>query len=194
MSARPPRQYTEAFVAIDFETADPWHDSACAVALVRVEGNRIVRRVSSLIRPPRKEFHFTGIHHITWRDVADAPTFEQVWPSFVREMSGVKFLAAHYAEFDRSVLETCCDSARLPRPRFGFRCTMELARSTWSIYPTKLPHVCDRLGIPLQHHDAVSDAEACARIVLAGARCADCPDARGCIPAHHRHCSQAWLD
>ena len=35
------------------------------------------------------------------------------------------------------------------------------------IRPTKLPDVCRRLGIPLLHHDAASDATACARIVLA---------------------------
>ncbi|MFA5187667.1 MAG: exonuclease, partial [Patescibacteria group bacterium] len=33
--------------------------------------------------------------------------------------------------------------------------------------PTKLPDVCRRLKIPLNHHDAASDAEACARIVMA---------------------------
>jgi DNA polymerase-3 subunit epsilon len=30
-----------------------------------------------------------------------------------------------------------------------------------------LPNVCSYLGIPLDHHNAASDAEACARIVLA---------------------------
>lgn len=30
-----------------------------------------------------------------------------------------------------------------------------------------LPDVCARLGIELNHHDALSDAEACARIAIA---------------------------
>jgi len=30
-----------------------------------------------------------------------------------------------------------------------------------------LPDVCRHLGLPLQHHNALSDAEACANIVLA---------------------------
>ncbi|MDB4992739.1 MAG: Exonuclease, partial [Myxococcaceae bacterium] len=33
-------------------------------------------------------------------------------------------------------------------------------------YPTRLNIACERLGIPLTHHDAASDAEACAEIVL----------------------------
>lgn len=52
-------------------------------------------------------------------------------------------------------------------PALPFTCTVELARSQWSIYPTGLPNVCRRLRIPLRHHDHGSDAEACARIVLA---------------------------
>ena len=44
---------------------------------------------------------------------------------------------------------------------------IRLAREAWGVYPTKLPDVCRYLGIPLRHHDAASDAEACARIVIA---------------------------
>ena len=44
---------------------------------------------------------------------------------------------------------------------------MKIARSTWGIYPTKLPNVCNYLDIKLNHHDALSDAEACAKIFIA---------------------------
>jgi DNA polymerase-3 subunit epsilon len=44
---------------------------------------------------------------------------------------------------------------------------VRLARSTWSIYPTKLPNVCSHLNIELNHHEALSDALACAQIVIA---------------------------
>jgi DNA polymerase-3 subunit epsilon len=47
---------------------------------------------------------------------------------------------------------------------------MQLARQTWRIYPTRLPDVCARLGLALRHHDPASDAEACARIVIAARR------------------------
>lgn len=36
-----------------------------------------------------------------------------------------------------------------------------------SSLPTTLPDVCRRLGITLRHHDALSDAEACAKVVIA---------------------------
>jgi DNA polymerase-3 subunit epsilon len=155
------------FVAIDFETADHDRDSACAVALVRVERQQIVGRRSALIRPPRRAFLFSALHGITWDDVAGKPTFGECWPGLSEFLDGARFLAAHYSAFDRSVLQTCCNRGGLPMPALPFLCTVQLARKTWNIRPTKLPNVCAHLRIPLKHHDPGSDAEACARIVLA---------------------------
>jgi len=155
------------FVALDFETADYSRDSACALGLVRVENHQIVERTYSLIKPPRKRFVFTYLHGITWEDVANQPTFGELWPSFSPMLAGIDFLAAHNASFDRSVLHKCCEKAELEPPKIPFRCTVQLARQTWNIYPTKLNHVCDHLGITLKHHQAASDAEACALIVMA---------------------------
>lgn len=158
------------FIAIDFETADRGPDSACAVALVRVEEGRIIRREACLLRPPRPHFEFTYLHGISWEDVADKPTFGQAWPDLVGMLDGAQFLAAHNAPFDRGVLYACCEAAGLSPPFLPFRCTVQMARRVWGIYPTKLSHVCARLGLPLNHHDPLSDAEACARIVIAASQ------------------------
>ena len=155
------------FVALDFETADYSPDSACALGLVRVENHRVVERTYSLIKPPRKRFVFTYLHGITWEDVANQPTFGELWPTFSPMLEGIDFLAAHNASFDRSVLHRCCAAAGLEPPEIPFRCTVQLARRTWNIKPTKLNNVCDHLGITLKHHHAASDAEACALIVIA---------------------------
>jgi DNA polymerase-3 subunit epsilon len=69
------------FAAIDFETANYSPDSACAIGLVVVKGDRIVRREHYLIRPPDRQFVFTFIHGIAWEDVRDAPTFHELWPT-----------------------------------------------------------------------------------------------------------------
>jgi DNA polymerase-3 subunit epsilon len=154
------------FAAIDFETADYGHDSACAVAVIRVEGQAIVERTHFYIRPPRRHFVFSYLHGISWNDVVDAPTFRQLWPALQEKLAGVEFLAAHNANFDRSVLRTCCEQACLSAPSHSFQCTVRLARTVWNIYPTTLPDVCRYLRIPLRHHNAGSDAEACAQIVI----------------------------
>jgi DNA polymerase-3 subunit epsilon len=155
------------FVAIDFETADYGTDSACAVALVRVEGSRIVQRSHFLIRPPRQDFVFSYLHGITWEMVAQEPTFGELWPQLRPLLADVEFLSAHNAPFDRGVLQSCCAAHGLKPPKIPFLCTVKLARQTWKLYPTKLPDVCAFLGIPLEHHNPASDAEACARIVIA---------------------------
>ncbi len=158
------------FVAIDFETADYGRDSACAVGMARVEGGRIVRREKRFVRPPRRWFVFDYIHGITWDRVAREPSFRTLWPELRAVLEGARFIAAHQASFDRSVLEACCAAARVAVPRTPFECTVKLARRIWGIRPTTLPFVCGVLGIRLRHHDPLSDAEACARIVLAAHR------------------------
>jgi len=157
------------FVAIDFETADYQPDSACAVALVRVENMQIVDRRVTLLRPPRRHIVFTHIHGITWPDVAAAPTFAEAWPDLSRILDGAEYLVAHNASFDHGVLSACCFLAGISFPTQPFECTVRLARKMWRLPTNKLPSVCSHLQIPLQHHDAGSDAEACARIVLAAA-------------------------
>jgi DNA polymerase-3 subunit epsilon len=66
-------------------------------------------------------------------------------------------------------LRACCASYRLAAPTLPFRCTVQISRRVWNIYPTKLSDVCAKLGIALNHHEALSDATACAKIVLAAA-------------------------
>lgn len=155
------------FAAIDFETANYDRNSACAVGIVIVSEDQIIKRVHSLIKPPSSYFTFTHIHGLTWDDVCDAPTFCELWSDISRHISDVKFLAAHNASFDRGVMEACCSSNRITTPSLLIHCTVQIARKYWNIYPTKLSDVCRHLMIDLNHHNALSDAEACAKIVIA---------------------------
>jgi DNA polymerase III subunit epsilon len=158
------------FATIDFETADYRRDSACAVGVVRVQGGKIVGRQYELIRPPRRRFTLTWVHGLTWDDVCAAPEFGEVWRKIWPFIDGAQFMAAHSAPFDRSVLEACCQASHTRIPRVPFRCTKQLARDTWGIYPAGLEDVCRYLGLRLNHHDALSDAVACAQIVMAARR------------------------
>jgi DNA polymerase-3 subunit epsilon len=155
------------FVAIDFETASYTRDSACSIGMVVVADGKIAHKEHYLICPPSPDFAFTHIHGLTWNDVKDAPGFDKLWPRLRGLLEGADFLAAHNASFDRGVLGACCNASGLLAPALPFVCTVQLARAQWGIFPTKLPNVCAELGIRLRHHDALSDAEACARIVLA---------------------------
>ena len=155
------------FVALDFETADNGADSACAIGLVTARDGKIVDKQHYLIRPPRPYFMFTYIHGITWEMVKDKPTFKDLWPQIEKTLDEADFVAAHNAPFDRRVLEACCRAAGASSGERRYVCTVQLARRVWNVRPTRLDNVCRFLDIELKHHEALSDAEACARIVLA---------------------------
>jgi DNA polymerase-3 subunit epsilon len=155
------------FCALDFETAANQRDSACSVAVVRVTDGLLVRRSSWLIRPPRNEFTNTRVHGLTWDDVAGAPDFAAVWPEMKLMFKGAAFIAAHNAAFDRSVLTATAATAGVKLPAIHWVCTVEVARRVWDFPKNDLATVSRKLRLRLDHHDALSDAEACARIVLA---------------------------
>ena len=159
-----------SFTAIDFETADERRDSACAVAVVRVERGRVVARHAALIRPPRARVSSTWIHGLTWADLRAADDFAAAWARAAPLVEGSPFLVAHNAAFDRSVLAACCARAGIPPPRQPWLCTVKLARRTWRRRRNGLADVCRDLGIELRHHDAGSDAAACAQVALAAHR------------------------
>ncbi|HBH73828.1 MAG TPA: exonuclease [Synechococcales bacterium UBA10510] len=158
-------------VELDFETANSSRDSACSLAIIRVEALQIVSRTYRLIRPPSTHFMFTSIHGITWNDVKREPTFKDLWREFRPLFDGISFIAAHNASFDSSVMKACCNTYGLVPPGAPYLCTVRLARQTWQLKPANLPSVCSYLGLHLEHHNALSDAEACANIVRAAAGC-----------------------
>ncbi len=157
----------DTFVAIDFETANKYPNSACSIGMVRVESGEIVRTLNRLIRPPFDYFEFTDIHGITLEMVKSEPSFAEVWPEIRQMIDGAEYLVAHNASFDRRVLYSCCRMAHIKIPEHDFICTVQVARRTWNIRPTKLNNVCEVLNIELNHHEALSDAVAAAKIMIA---------------------------
>jgi DNA polymerase-3 subunit epsilon len=157
------------FTALDFETANHKRNSACAIGLVRVEGGEIIEKVCHLIKPPTREFVFTHVHGIRWEDVADQKTFGELWPEIEYLFQGIDFVVAHNAPFDKGVLSACMSLYGITPPPLEFECSMKAAKRKWELPDVKLSTVCKHLGIELKHHEALSDAVACARIVLAAA-------------------------
>lgn len=158
----------DVFVAIDFETGDEKRDSACSVAIVRVEGVQIVESRVSLIKPPqRMDRRNIEVHGLRDADVARAGTFADVWPAFAPMLAGAGVIVAHNVPFDRSVLRACCEAAGLPVPSHPWADTVTLAKAKWREWMGyKLDQCCQRLGIALAHHEAQSDAEAAAELYL----------------------------
>ena len=157
------------FTAIDFETATPYHNSACALGIVTVENGEIVDTYVSLIQPPENKIwrRFTEIHGISWRDTLNTPTFAELYPELRKRLAG-RTLVAHNISFDRDVLQQTMkchgiDYSDLQIP--NWECTLEIYRKK-GFKPADLATCCNRLGIELNHHEALSDALACAKLFL----------------------------
>ena len=157
-----------SFVAIDVETASPQPFSICSISAVKVENGQVVDKITSFIRPPEKQFTNSHIHHITWDTVKEAPTFEEYYKSTLCDFIGGYVLVAHNAPFDIGCLKHCDQvcSLNLHEPILYID-TVEVARSAFpGLNNYKLSTVCAALGLKLDHHNSLSDAEGCTQILL----------------------------
>ena len=156
------------FVAIDFETANRNWNSACEIGLVVVEGGRVVDTYRRLIRPTPNRFDAGNIriHHIRPEQVVAEPTFAELYDELLPYLAD-RHLVAHNASFDVGVLLATAKLYGLPKPSLTYSCTVQLARRVWPEAPRYgLGVISAFLGIELDHHRALSDAHACAQIMI----------------------------
>lgn len=158
------------FTAIDFETATGQRNSACAVGIVTVENGTITEKFYSLIQPPGNAYFGMNIavHGIRPQDTVSAPTFADLYPEIKARLQG-RTLVAHNEVFDRSVLKRTMEHYALDYAGLElaerWECTMRIYKAKGFV-PYKLNACCKRLGIPLRHHEALSDAIGCAHLYL----------------------------
>ena len=157
------------FVAIDFETANYNPYSACALGIVTVSEGEISEEYYSLIQPPENTYiqKFIDIHGIRPEDTASEKTFAELYPEFRKRLAG-RLLVAHNAAFDRNVLYKSMHFYNLSPKDIhasGWACTVQIYRAM-GFHPCRLSDCTARLGIPLDHHNALSDARACALLYL----------------------------
>ena len=152
------------FTAIDFETAVGKRNSACAVAIVTVENEKIIDEYYTLIQPPGNEYFYRNIevHGITPEDTINSPLFNEVYPEIKKRLSG-KTVVAHNESFDRSVLRKTMEHYGLDYTELNLADKWEC---TYRIHGASLDVCCHKYGIRLKHHEALSDARACAALYL----------------------------
>jgi DNA polymerase-3 subunit epsilon len=156
------------FAAIDFETANEVRSSVCSVGVVIVRDCRITESLYRLIHPKPNYYRFTGIHGLSDADTKEAPPFPEVWTELAPYLAGLP-LVAHYSVFDAGCLRAAHEAYGMEYPDYTFYCTCETSRRIFgdTLPNHKLPTVAKRCGYDLDnHHHALADAEACARIAL----------------------------
>lgn len=161
------------FIAIDFETANHYLNSACSIGIAAVRDMEVVDVFHSLIRPTNLFFEEQNvkIHGITPDIVENAPIFDEVWGQISQYFSPHIPVVAHNAYFDMSVLRK---STAIDLPDFLYIDSMDIAAPL--VGGRKGLNFCaDTLGIQLEHHhDSSDDAYACAAIALCGLKSEDC--------------------
>lgn len=168
-------------VGIDVETACPDHGAVCAIGVSIVHLGRVHSERHWFIDPAtRFDPRFIEIHGITPATVAGRPRLKSAWreisgfidaslgelrdPSLFAEVETAgptPLFVAHNAQFDRTQIEAALDA---PLP-FRLACTVAMSRRAFPrLARHNLKTVAEHLRIPLKHHDALSDARACALI------------------------------
>lgn len=159
-------------MAIDVETANYNPESICSIGAVKVQDGVIVDSFYELVKPEPEYYirHFTNdIHGIGMKDTENADTFDKVWRRIIPFIGNLP-LVAHNKAFDEGCIRKAHRVYQMDYPGYRFYCTLEasrrkIPRSFCRSY--SLPYVCEALAIPFDnHHNALADAEACAKIAI----------------------------
>ena len=155
------------FIVFDVETPNRLNHRMSAIGITAIDNGTITDEFYSLVDP---ETHFdyfnTQLTGIDEEAVGDAPAFPELWMKIEPLMSS-GILVAHNAVFDMSVLKKCLNSYDIFwKQSTKYLCTVQMGRRVLPGMSHKLNVLCDYYGIYLDHHDAASDSQACAKILL----------------------------
>ena len=158
------------FAAIDFETANECPSSVCSVGVVVVRGGVITDTFYSLIHPEPEYYQWfcCRVHGLGPEDTEDAPVFPFVWEQ-IEPLIGDLPLVAHNSRFDEGCLRAVFRVYQMDYPDYVFYDTLWASRRVFghSLPNHQLQTVAAACGYELEnHHHALADAEACARIAL----------------------------
>ena len=157
----------ERYVVFDVETPNSRNDRMSAIGLVVVEDGEQTTNFYTLVNPeaPFDAFNIS-LTGITPRMVRNQPTFPVLW-ELLRPLLERGILCAHNAPFDLGVLGRCLKDYGIEwTPRREYVCTCQMGRRLIPSAPNhRLDTLASLLDLPLQHHNALSDAKACAGLL-----------------------------
>jgi DNA polymerase-3 subunit epsilon len=148
-----------SFTAIDFETAHGKRWSICQVGLVKMVNGLITDQLSILVQPPDNYYwgKFIDIHGISPEQTKHAPTFDIVWQQLEPFITNQNVVAHNGFGFDFHCLKQSLEY-------YGIAETAFVGHCTYKIYRDNLASLCQHHKISLNHHNALSDAMACATL------------------------------
>jgi DNA polymerase III subunit epsilon len=157
------------FVAIDVETANADLASICQIGVAKYKNGELAEEWSSLV-DPEDYFDFINIdiHGITEEDVAGKPTFPEVASQLADFLDGA--VCVSHTHFDRVSISRALEKYELPDFDTTWLDSARVARRAWEEFSWGgygLANVCNKIGYEFNHHDALEDAKASGRVLLA---------------------------
>lgn len=161
------------YIAIDFETANYYKNSACSVGLVRFIDGKEIDSCYSLIHPAKMYFipEWTEtIHHISYDDVRDKPYFPEVWDTivmpFINKTPNIPLVAHNGNMFDMPVIRNCCEYFGMDTPNLKYFDSLIIAKKTWpELDSHRLTALGEYFKIDYLAHDALEDSRTCGQII-----------------------------
>ncbi|WP_276482207.1 exonuclease domain-containing protein [Paraflavitalea pollutisoli] len=155
------------YAIVDIETTGGYaaNNDITEVAIVLHDGEKVVDRFESLIRPQRPIPHYIQVlTGITPDMVEDAPRFEDIAPQIHALLEGNVFIA-HNVNFDYSFLKHHLSQAGYELSNNKL-CTVRLSRKVFPGHRSySLGNLCQSLGIAMENrHRAMGDAAATVRL------------------------------
>ena len=155
---------------LDFETANSCNGSICSIGVAVVENGEVFERKEYLIKPHKSLDWMSkfcrDIHGITYEDLRESPEFLEVWQGIKELLLSTDCVVIHYAQFDLRHLQKVLDLYNLASISFNYLCSVKLCRYHFPELDTYgLSAMAKKFNIEFRHHDALEDAESCAKIV-----------------------------
>lgn len=154
------------YVAFDFETANYNHSSACSLGAVKMRNGEEIGSFYTLIDPEEPFCPVQiSIHGITPHHVTNAPLFVEVFNQFMEFVTDFPIIS--HTSFDRSVIIKANQKNQNIFRTLNYLDSYLLSRMIWKgkYFKYGLKPLANKLGFDFEHHNALSDAKACAHII-----------------------------
>ena len=154
---------------LDFETANSCNGSICSVGVAIVENGEVLERKEYLIKPHKSldwmSIFCRDVHGISYEDLRESPEFPEIWQCVRQLLVSADCVVIHNAPFDLRHLHKVLEIYNLPSISFHYLCSLKLCRYHLpELSGHGLADMAEHFGITFQHHDALEDAETCAKI------------------------------
>ena len=157
------------FVAFDIEMPTQTVYAISAIGVTIVRDNKIKKRFYTLVNPETGFSKYViKLIGITPDMVKDAPTLPEVWEEIGCYFTGGDVIVSHGAHGDILTLIGALQRYKIELEgdiKYLCTCDMTLAESP-DLEHHSLDYLCEHFDITLSHHNAQSDSDGCAELLL----------------------------